>query len=363
MRRWTALAIALSLAACSSSSGGDVDTGTSPGTDSGTPGSDSGTPGTDSGLPGTDSGLPPTDAGPAGDCITLSYPAVDVNPGVENTQCVVMNLHNATQLRVGSIHNVLGPASHHFIVYRTNETTERPTPFDCQPFADTLNPMAGSPIMITQRHDDTLTLPSGVAYTFQPNQMIRLELHYINPTAAPETASPTATFCPIAESSFHDEADFLFIGNPDINIPAHSSFTLGPTFFPMPAEFADAHFFAITGHEHQWGTNVRISTGPSASGPFTSVYDVPSWSWSEPTTVMADPAFTLPAGGGFQFTCDWFNGSDANVRFGESANDEMCFFWAYYYPSHGARVCIHTSRAGGVDACCPGDAICSLIGL
>ena len=29
----------------------------------------------------------------------------------------------------------------------------------------------------------------------------------------------------------------------------------------------------------------------------------------------------------------------APVRFGESANDEMCFFWAYYYPSHGTHVC------------------------
>ena len=25
----------------------------------------------------------------------------------------------------------------------------------------------------------------------------------------------------------------------------------------------------------------------------------------------------------------------AAVGFGESANNEMCFFWAYYYPSHG----------------------------
>ncbi len=36
----------------------------------------------------------------------------------------------------------------------------------------------------------------------------------------------------------------------------------------------------------------------------------------------------------------------------------------HYYPSQGARVCIHTSRIGGVgggDLCCPGDALCGLI--
>ena len=42
----------------------------------------------------------------------------------------------------------------------------------------------------------------------------------------------------------------------------------------------------------------------------------------------------------------------------------MCFFWAYYYPSQGSKVCIHTQQAGGasgVDVCCPGDSLCSLV--
>ena len=39
----------------------------------------------------------------------------------------------------------------------------------------------------------------------------------------------------------------------------------------------------------------------------------------------------IPDGGGFRFTCSWNNTSDTTVRFGESAEDEMCFFWAYYY--------------------------------
>ena len=42
----------------------------------------------------------------------------------------------------------------------------------------------------------------------------------------------------------------------------------------------------------------------------------------------------------------------------------MCFFWAYYYPSNGSRVCAHTDRFGaGFDLCCPdaGTALCSLL--
>jgi hypothetical protein len=41
----------------------------------------------------------------------------------------------------------------------------------------------------------------------------------------------------------------------------------------------------------------------------------------------------------------------------------MCFFWAYYYPSTGSRVCMHTDKyQGGIDICCPGPSlICDVI--
>ena len=52
------------------------------------------------------------------------------------------------------------------------------------------------------------------------------------------------------------------------------------------------------------------------------------------------------------------------MSFGESANNEMCFFWAYYYPSQGSKVCFHSDKYGGaqgISLCCPGDSLCSFI--
>jgi hypothetical protein len=72
----------------------------------------------------------------------------------------------------------------------------------------------------------------------------------------------------------------------------------------------------------------------------------------------------VPTGGGFKFTCTWNNDTANEVDFGESACDEMCFFWAYYYPAPSSEVCIHTGMLGGsagTDACCPGDSECTLI--
>jgi Copper type II ascorbate-dependent monooxygenase, C-terminal domain len=293
--------------------------------------------------------------------ITLAFPDLVVAPGIEQTQCVVMRLGNVAPLHVGAVHNVLGDASHHLIVYAVNDTVEQKTPFPCHPFTDTLDPTKGAPLMVTQKHDDLLTLPSGVAYSIVANQMIRLEMHYINASAAPKTVHATTTLMPISDDDFHDEAGFLFIGNPDIKLPPKSETKVGPSFFEIPHELSGVKFFAMTGHEHQLGTNVQVAMSTTWEDPGKMVYDVPGWLWSEPKTEFFETPFTVPDDGGFTFTCSWNNTTDQQVGFGESANNEMCFFWAYYYPSQGARVCFHTSRIGGVgggDICCPGDALC-----
>jgi hypothetical protein len=312
------------------------------------------------------SSSPQVEAGvPAGTTYTLTFDAGTVQPGEEHTKCVVLRLGNAESVHIGSIHNTLSDGSHHMIVYRSTATTEQATPFDCVPFTDTLDPSKGTTLMVTQKKDDTLQLPPGVGFTIDANQMIRIELHWINPTQQPLDVKATTSFITMDDSQFQNEADFLFIGDPDITLPPNSSTTLGPIFFQLPPEYAGVQFFAITGHEHQLGTDVRVAVSTGPNDPGTSVYDVPGWLWSEPATVQHAPPFTVPANGGFTFSCDWTNTTNNTVSFGESANDEMCFFWAYYYPSQGPRVCVHSDKyggSGGIDICCPGPSlVCTYI--
>jgi hypothetical protein len=293
---------------------------------------------------------------------TITFDPVTVAPGSENTQCVVKRLGNDAAIKVHEIHNQLDQGSHHLIVYRTNDTEEAPDPVDCQPFVDTLDPEKGSPLMVTQKHDETLTLPDGVAFTLDANVMVRLEMHYINAGTEPIEVAATSTFETMPEEDFENAADFLFLGNPDIDIQPNSSFSLGPTFLPLPENLAGSKFFGITGHTHQWGTNVTVEYAADENAPGTSLYDVPGWLWSEPATVKLDPPVELEPGAGFRFTCEYDNMSSSQVGFGESANDEMCFFWAYYYPSKGAFVCAHTDQvAGGFDLCCPGSPFCDQV--
>ena len=150
--------------------------------------------------------------------------------------------------------------------------------------------------MITQKKDDTLQLPDGVAYTLDANQMIRIEMHYINPTTDPVDVTATTNIIAMDDSQFQNEADFLFIGDPDIKIPPNSTTTLGPIFFQLPTEYAAARTSSPSpGTSTSCGTNVTVSDRrPARPTPGTSVYDVPNWLWSEPTTVVSRPAVHDP---------------------------------------------------------------------
>ena len=302
--------------------------------DGGAPGS--GGSGGSGGSVGTGGSVGAGGSGGMADSFTVKWGPFEVPAGFEQTRCVMKRLGNTEPISVHEIHNVLGATSHHFIVYQVDDTVERPEPYPCNPFTDTFN---DPPLIITQRSDDRLTLPEGVAYTIEANQMVRLELHYINPAVAPQIAEATSTFVPMPSEDVENEADIMFLGDTNISIPPMDEATLGPTFLELPPQFDGVNYFAITGHEHQWGTNVYVEVAESAGVPGTPVYDLPIFHWDEPETVTYDPPFSVPDGGGFKVTCEWSNLSNDYVFFGTGVDDEMCFIWAYYFPSRGPLIC------------------------
>jgi hypothetical protein len=303
-----------------------------------------------------------------GEKFSMTWGPVSVPAGREDTQCIWMRLSNETEIKVYEMHNQLNPASHHLIVYKDDmDMTEQLTPTPCQPFTGALNTTGMiAPIAITQKHDDMIFLPNRVAYTFAPHQMVKLEMHYLNASDQTQQVQATVDFFVAKSEDIDYEASILFTGSPDINIAPGETKTLHQ-FFTVPAylDLSASKIFAITGHTHKLGTDVNVRVAPSKTGPMTEIYAPDPFKWDEPETKSynGDP-FSIPKDGGLDFECSWTNTTSQTVGFGESATDEMCFFWAYYYPSQGSKVCIHTEQYGGaqgLNVCCPGDSLCSQI--
>jgi hypothetical protein len=110
------------------------------------------------------------------------------------------------------------------------------------------------------------------------------------------------------------------------------SMSTGPRYIALPSEVDGVSYFAITGHTHRMGTNVQVSTASANGASPTVMYAPQPYNWDSPELKQFDPAFHVPSGGGFTLQCDWQNTTSSTITFGESALNEMCFFWAYYYP-------------------------------
>jgi hypothetical protein len=129
----------------------------------------------------------------------------------------------------------------------------------------------------------------------------------------------------------------MFANNMQIKLPPHeqSSFTTGCA---IPH---DVNVIAATGHFHSRGRKFTVAACPvdmtKADAPF---YE--SKSWDEPPFVALDTPIPLKAGGGLEYTCEFFNDTNNEIKFGPKVEtNEHCNLFAYFYPweEDHARYC------------------------
>jgi hypothetical protein len=281
---------------------------------------------------------------PAGQSLSVQIGPLAVPAGTEVVKCATMRLGNATDIDVVKIQTTLAPGSHHLILYKSDVTTESP-PTDCYSFDGVF--LGETPIFIAESATSTLQLPAGVAYHFPKGQMMRLEAHYIAAGAAVMGMGKIDLITGQSGISYQ-AADIMMCGNFRSlscragmgGLPPHQAATSLPIGFyggGGDVDFTKLNVFAFTSHTHRRGIDVKVwkSTGTTAGA--TPLYDNTSWDNPPLQTYPDNSLLTFKASEGFAWQCTYDTTADsAPVCFGESAAlNEMCFIWAYYYPSVG----------------------------
>jgi hypothetical protein len=268
---------------------------------------------------------------PATTTLTATMGPFSIPPGEEAVKCVVVNLGNAAPAFVRRFRTDLEQGSHHLIVYTTDEA-ETSTPFDCQSFGVT----GGSAIFIAQQPHSELVFPKDpngvpVGLALAVNQKLRLEMHYINATSAPLDVLGKAQMDVLPETSSVIKSGFAFEGA--FSIPTIPALGEADTGLRFQQGLPGTRVFALTTHQHHLGTEMRVWYANDVNDTSTLVTD--SLSWSDPPLVLFNPSLDFPSGSskGFTYQCHWKNPTAADVHGGLGANDEMCFFWHYYYPA------------------------------
>lgn len=258
---------------------------------------------------------------PSADQATLTYGPERLEPGDEQTVCIVLDAGNEAARFVRAIRTTLPQGSHHMIVYRTTEGV-RTRPQSCIPFAS-----SGDAMFIAETREAELVFPPDAGLAFDAHQHIRLEVHAVNYVGMPidVSASVTFEFYPVA-SPPSSEVHLLFTGDMALSLPPHMETTVTSFHRPDPG----ARLFAMTSHTHSLGTYASIEDARSSSDT-TGTLLHESRSWAEPPLDLFDPPIVLPEDRGLRLTCTYRNDTDDYVGFGLDFEDEMCFLWAYWY--------------------------------
>jgi hypothetical protein len=275
----------------------------------------------------------PASSSDAGSGLQGSIGPIDVPAGVETTQCTVVPLGNTEDVVMNGYNINLSEGSHHLIVYMT---TDAPTdPINCSPFTG-LALGTDIPIAFGIKKSETWAFPAGVAVEIPANQMIKIEGHYINTTAADLQGTGNVAFdtTPKASAPAYQPAGFDFFGSTNISIPPNSTFSTGPLF---QKGVAGTHLISVMTHQHRLGTEAQVWASAKQGDMSTQLAD--DKDWSNPTWSLITPQFDFDGTTGLTYQCDWTNTTDQTVSFGESALDEMCFAGGYVYPSQGLNIC------------------------
>jgi hypothetical protein len=269
-----------------------------------------------------------------------------LNAGEERTLCLNQRLGNVAAYRVDHVKTTLPPTTSEVVVYRVNDTVAMTTPVDCQPLEGLRVNDGGTAVAYSKLASEDLQLPAGTAFTFAPNQMVRIELHAINLTSAAFAVSATVTLT-AATVPYQQEAGLLVADLLDIQVPVGGApVTLtGPV--AVTPDFEGAAAFNITGYTHALGVDMYAELGGA------EVYGPPAWMPDNPPIVTPQPAATIPTDGGVVVNCVWQNNGGNLAAYGPSFRDERCDLRLYYSPAQPAQFC---SRSNMLDLtiCCPG---------
>ena len=122
----------------------------------------------------------------------------------------------------------------------------------------------------------------------------------------------------------------LAFGTTSIDVPRKSERDRTCTYKIPAALGAGKKIFAAMPHMHEVGTAIETKLYKGGTGNPIDLGTVSKWDFN---TQYWQPLDATIAGNDVVKTrCAWKNTTDADVKFGENTEDEMCYSFTLYYP-------------------------------
>lgn len=265
-------------------------------------------------------GIHPTD----GDVI-FRTDAFTLDPGQERFVCYTQTLDQ--DLVIDGYSHEAKSFLHHVIFAKTTGT-EPEGSSDC----DVLFRFNWEPLFLAGAGASEIRFPEGTGHALPKGTRILAQLHLLNASSLPVTDSLEIHMHPASTQNPRPIGSYAF-GNFNVNLPPHQTSTLESVCtVNEPIEFV-----AAFPHMHLLGKSLTFEVGPSRD-KLTKVFERNPYTFDDQRVELLN--MTLNPGDVTRVRCNYDNTRDQTVTFGESTENEMCFFLAFVAGRQGVGGCV-----------------------
>ncbi len=295
----------------------------------------------------TDSGLsvPTLAAPPEGEGFQLSMTG-EVGPFEEVWLCEVYPIPISAITPINWVHYIQNYGMHHFSLSTPGLLSSGDIPYgsyDCNDLYTSSDLMEDAIIFFGGQGDaeGELHLPDGVAAQLPPSIDVVHEIHYVNATDETVQLYSHINAWAIPDSEVIEGIWGGSVRDEHINIPAQSTHSE----WSRCVFNQDVEVLFLAAHQHKLGTRFTIAPFDGVNVGET-LYE--NDDWHTPNITQYDTPLVVPAGQGFQFTCEWDNTTDAEINYGLTADDEMCNMAVVHTPMSTSTLCEVVQTSDGV---------------
>jgi hypothetical protein len=175
-----------------------------------------------------------------------------------------------------------------------------------------------------------MNFPEGTVANVPSTIDVLHEVHYVNPTPDEVEVYSEINAYTVPQTSVDKSMWGGSVRDENIEIPPNAVHTEWSR-----CVFNEAvEILLLAGHQHELGTRFDIAPYDGETGEVGEVF-FSNDDWHTPDITQYEPPRVVPAGQGFEWTCEWNNTTDGVVAYGNEATDEMCNMAVVFQPVEG----------------------------
>ena len=184
------------------------------------------------------------------------------------------------------------------------------------------------PVFPSQRDNQEITFPEGVAAPMMVPSLYIFSHHYVNTSPDPIRINAALNIETVDRDEVEEVASLVFDAIGGFEVPAGESLVVERTcVMERPVAVA-----LVSTHTHAWGECASLNTFDGDEVSPDPFYVNRTWE-TPPIVHFAPGTFALDAGEGIHYACHFENTEDRTLVVDGTAEGEMCVFAAVVYPA------------------------------